>query len=102
MRPKFCHNLFCCGRPDIGQYPTGKVAQQSRGILRQAGLTGFGTELFAIAGEVDHIAIRRNGHTVIHTAHVACHHNIGATGIHFKHGITGIRVFVYHMLNNAL
>ena len=99
MRPKFCHNLFCCGRPDIGQYPTGKVAQQSRGILRQAGLTGFGTELFAIA---DHIAIRRNGHTVIHAAHVACHNNIGATGIHFKHGITGIRVFVYHMLNNAL
>ena len=50
---------------------------------------------------VDHAAVDGDTHAVIHTAHIAGHDDVGAAGVHFKHGVAGLGVFVDHVFHNA-
>ena len=99
---EFFNDFFRGGGSDVRQHPAGKIAQQRLRVLRQAGFAGFCLELLAVAGMVDQMPVDRHAHTVVDAADIARHNDIGAAGVHLKHGVAGFGIFVDDALHHAL
>ena len=95
--PKAGHQLFGCGRPDIGQSPRREIGQDVLHRLGHTGLAGHRPELFPISRVALKTAVGHHALADTHLAHHAGHLVVLAAAFHLKHGIAGIFIFKDHM-----